>query len=134
MNSINGGGSQRYLGDSLTVPTGSATADVNPPLSYGSAVLQNNFTVSVGFLKEPLRVRVSKQAVSNTAGGNAYIGAKVGYSVNTITNEFLSSIKSGNFVVTSNASNVGNSLNGADGTIGVQSAENINVGSTNVGT
>jgi hypothetical protein len=95
--------------------------------------MQNNFTLGVGYLVDPIKVRVSRQAVSNTAGGNAYIGTQVGYSVNTITQDFLSSIQSGNFVVTSGASSSAVALSGAAGSIGSQSADDINVGSVNAG-
>jgi hypothetical protein len=60
-----GGASKIFMGNSSSITT--AAKDVNPPLSQGSAVLQNNFTVGIGYLREPLQVRVSKQAVSNTA-------------------------------------------------------------------
>lgn len=62
---VSGGGSKTFLGNSSNITT--AAKDVNPPLSQGSAVLQNNFTIGIGYLREPLQVRVSKQAVSNTA-------------------------------------------------------------------
>lgn len=126
VNPANGGLGQVFRGNSSSITT--AAEDVNPALSRGSAVLQNNFTIGIGYLREPLRVRVSKQAVSNTAGGNAYIGARAGYSVNTITNEFLASIQSGNFVVSSGARTNDISLSGTSGTIGSKTVETVNVG------
>lgn len=124
--SATGNSGRTFVGNSAGIT--SAAADVNPPLSAGSAVLQNNFTIGIGYLREPLRVRVSRQAVSNTAGGNAYIGSQVGYSVNSITKEFLTSIETGNFVVTSSSKTNDISLSGADGSTGSKSAEGIKVG------
>lgn len=123
-----GGTGKKYTGNTTSI-TVNAAADANPPLSPGSAVLQNNFTIGIGYLREPLKVRVARQAVSNTAGGNAYIGARTGYSVNAITNEFLSSIKTGNFVVTSSASSNSNALSGADSSSVTNTSQNLSVGS-----
>lgn len=93
----------KYLGNISNIPSGQASADVNPPTAPRSVVLTNNFFVGLNYLIEPLPVRVARSAVSNTAGGNAYIGAQIGYSVNTITESFLSDLKKGNFTVTSSS-------------------------------
>lgn len=90
-----------FNGNTSNMPANISADDVNKPLSPGSAVLQNNFVVSVGYLNEPIFVRVSKPAVTNTAGGNAFVAKQVGFSVNSIAGEFLSDLQKGNFTVTS---------------------------------
>ncbi|MFZ4461471.1 MAG: hypothetical protein ACOYN2_02825 [Patescibacteria group bacterium] len=100
----------KFLGNTSSILAGQASTDVNPPTSVGSAVRMNNFFVGLNYLIEPLPVRVARSAVSNTAGGNAYVGSRVGYSVNTITESFLDSLKKGNFTVTSSAKDAAFSL------------------------
>ena len=56
-------------------------------------------------MNEPIFVRVSRPAISNTAGGNAFVARKVGYSINSIAGTFLSDLKKGNFTVTSVTAN-----------------------------
>ncbi len=92
-----------------------SAVNVNPPTSAGSAVLQNNFSINLGYLFEPIPVRVARSAVSNTAGGNAYVGAQVGFNVNSITQDFIDSLKKGNFTVSSTASRADAALSGANG-------------------
>ncbi len=98
-------GGQSYLGKTSGIPSGQAMAEVNPLLPNSPIVRESNFYVAVNYLNEPIPVRVSRPAISNTAGGNAYIGAQVGYSVNTITAAFISNISTGNFTVSSTAKN-----------------------------
>lgn len=59
------------------------------------------FLVGIRFLQEDIKVRVAKPAVSNTVGGNAYLGRATGYDVNTITETFLENLKKGNFTTAS---------------------------------
>jgi hypothetical protein len=95
-----------FVGDTANMPANISADDVNKPTSEGSAVLQNNFAISVGYLNEPIFVRVSRPAVTNTAGGNAFAVVQVGYNVNSIAGEFLSDLKTGNFTVTSNSAEI----------------------------
>lgn len=67
----------RYTGNTSNIPASMSADDVNKPTSVGSAVLRNDFAVSVGYMNEPIFVRVSKPAISNTAGGNAYVAQPV---------------------------------------------------------
>lgn len=70
------------------------------------------FYVGIRFLQEDLTVRVSKPAVSNTVGGNAYLSRATGYDVNTIAGTFLENLRKGNFTTTSIVSgNLGNGRN-----------------------
>ena len=104
-------GGQSYLGKTSGIPTGQAMAEVNPLLANPPVVRESNFYVAVNYLNEPIPVRVSRPAISNTAGGNAYIGSAVGSSVSSINAIqpgsvgaiFIASIQSGNFTVSSTA-------------------------------
>ncbi len=122
--SSGGGAGMNFSGNTARIS--GASADVNPLTSPGSAVYQNNFAINVGYLFEPLWVRVSKPAVSNTAGGNAYLGAQVGASVNSITEDFLNSLKKGNFTVTSTTRS-GVATFGAENATGTKQAGTTNL-------
>jgi hypothetical protein len=95
-----------FIGDTTHLPVDTPAEDVNKPTSEGSAVLQNNFAISVGYMNEPIFVRVSRPAVTNTAGGNAFAAVQVGYNVNSIAGGFLNDLQKGNFTVTSNSAEI----------------------------
>ncbi|EKD66546.1 MAG: hypothetical protein ACD_49C00035G0001 [uncultured bacterium (gcode 4)] len=62
----------------------------------------NTFYVSIWYLEENLPIRVSKSAVSNTSGWNAYIFSPVWYDLWFINSwEFISNLKKWNFTVAS---------------------------------
>ena len=84
--------------------------DVNPPSSPGSAILAGNFAVSLGYLVEPLSVRISRPAVSSTAGGNAFVAQVVGENVNSIAGGFLDNLRKGNFTISAATTNSSTSI------------------------
>ena len=93
-----------FSGNATSITAGSS-ADVNPPLSAGSAIRQANFAISLGYLVEGIPVRVSRAAVSTTAGGSAFVASTqtVGNDVNTITAGFIDDLRRGNFTVAASA-------------------------------
>lgn len=93
-----------FKGNATGIAAGSS-ADVNPPLSAGSAIRQANFAISLGYLVEGIPVRISKPAVSTTAGGSAFVASTqtVGNDVNTITAGFIDDLRRGNFTVAASA-------------------------------
>ncbi len=57
------------------------------------------------YLEAPFNIRVSKPVISNSAGGSAYVGSFLGYSVNNVVDSFMNNLKSGNF--TTSTVNIG---------------------------
>jgi hypothetical protein len=111
-------GGQTFRGDATSITAGSS-ADVNPPLSAGSAIRQTNFAISIGYLGEAIPVRVSKPAVSTTAGGSAFVASTqtVGNDVNTITTGFIDELRRGNFTVSAAASTNSSTLGSSTSSI-----------------
>ena len=70
------------------------------PIS-GAYADANNFFATLGYLQEPISVRVAKSAIGNTSGGNAYLDSPTGYDVNYLVSSFLGNLETGNFTVTS---------------------------------
>ncbi|MCK9272007.1 hypothetical protein M0P65_00485 [Candidatus Gracilibacteria bacterium] len=86
-----------YKGKPISTIYSNTRTPVIPSLSPS-----NTFYVSIGYLEENLPIRVSKSAISNTSGGNAYIAKPAGYDLGFINNnDFITNLKKGNFTVTS---------------------------------
>ncbi len=92
------------------------TAPLSASESYRD-VAPGEFLVGIRFLQEDLKVRVSKPAVSNTTGGNAYLARATGYDVNAIASSFLENLRNGNFTTTATVStNLGTDRNPSSAT------------------
>ncbi|PJC56657.1 hypothetical protein CO024_01880 [Candidatus Gracilibacteria bacterium CG_4_9_14_0_2_um_filter_38_7] len=92
---------QGFKGDTNVItPVGYKDTIISNPTYRGQGIY-----ASIAYLEAPFSVRVSKPIISNTAGGSAFIGSFLGNNVNTVVNNFLNALKSGNFTTsTVNAS------------------------------
>jgi hypothetical protein len=69
----------------------------------------SSFFVELGYLQEPIKTRVAKSAVANTAGGGGYLERSAGYDVGYLNFDpagasaarFIASIQAGNFTTVS---------------------------------
>lgn len=68
-------------------------------------------------MQSPFDIRVSKPVMSNTAGGTAFVGTDLGYSVNTVVNLFLENLKKGNFTTSTINETGTNGLSSATSTV-----------------
>lgn len=76
----------------------------------------SGFYASLQYLETPFHIRVSKSAISNTAGGNAFVGSPLGYSVNTVVASFMDSLLKGNFTTSTVNENSSTALSSATST------------------
>ncbi|MDD2892143.1 MAG: hypothetical protein PHQ95_04205, partial [Candidatus Gracilibacteria bacterium] len=85
---------QGFKGDISSITSGSYKDTITTNPTYRS----QGIYASLQYLESPFNIRVSKPIISNTAGGNAFIGSPLGYNVNTVVNNFLNELKKGNFI------------------------------------
>ena len=108
---------------------GGSTASFGANESYRETD-SNDFTVNIGWLAEPIHVRLSKPIVSNTAGGNAYLSRAAGNNVNEVVNTFLDNLRKGNFTTAAMVDR--NTISGewsATKTVGGTTSNNTQTGS-----
>ena len=80
------------------------------------------FYASLQFLEAPFNIRVSRPIIGNTAGGSAFIGSFLGYSVNTIVQAFLNNLRSVNFTTSTINESSSYALSSATRTVSGDSA------------
>ena len=59
-----------------------------------------SFYLQLGYYHGPIHARVTRPAIGNTSGGNAYFISRSGYDVNALVNTFFDNLKTGNFTTT----------------------------------